>query len=229
MLEIRDVSYTYPDGSNALESISIKFPRSHILAILGRSGSGKTTLLKTIGRFLHPRSGEVLLDGKNILEMPRRDFRRCIGIVFQQLYLFPHLTVLENMILAPVNVLAKNRQQAETGAMRTLDKLGIKELAYKYPSQISGGQAQRCAIARSLILEPEYLLLDEPTSALDVDTTGDFGRWLMDLKAKTTFIIVTHDILFAGKIASSGTLLSKGRVEHKGDINGILDKAGYVK
>lgn len=229
MLEIKNLSYTYPDGNKALSNINISFPKAHILAILGKSGSGKTTLLKCIGRFLSPQSGTILLDGKSTLEIGQREFRRSIGIVFQQLYLFPHLTLLENMTLAPIKVSGKSKEEAEEQSMETLMRLGIEELAKKYPSQISGGQAQRAAIARSLILKPEYLLLDEPTSALDVDTTEEFGRWLLDLKSETTFIIVTHDILFASKVVSSVALLSKGEVTQKGDMQDILKKAGYQK
>jgi len=229
MLEIKNLSYTYPDGNKALSNVNITFPKAHILAILGKSGSGKTTLLKCIGRFLLPQSGAILLDDKNTLEIGQREFRRSIGIVFQQLYLFPHLTVLQNMTLAPIRVLGKSKEESEVQAVDTLKRLGIEELAEKYPSQISGGQAQRAAIARSLILKPEYLLLDEPTSALDVDTTEEFGKWLLDLRAETSFIIVTHDILFASKVVSSGTLLSKGGVQYSGDIEKILSKAGYVK
>ncbi|MBD3245832.1 MAG: ATP-binding cassette domain-containing protein [Candidatus Omnitrophica bacterium] len=229
MLEVRDVSFSYPDGHAALRGVNITFPKEHILGILGKSGSGKTTLLKCIGRFLMPQSGRIELEGRDIRELPRRELRRSIGIVFQQLYLFPHLTVLENMTLAPRKVMKKDAHEAEREARQTLEKLGIGELADKYPAQISGGQAQRTAIARSLLLKPDYLLLDEPTAALDVDTTREFGQWLLDLKAETTFVIVTHDILFASKIASSGALLTGGEVTHTGPMREILETAGYVE
>ncbi len=230
MLEVKGLSYTYPHaGNSVLKDINITFPKENILGILGRSGSGKTTLLKCIGRFLKPNSGRILLDGEDIRDIERNIFRRSIGIVFQKLYLFPHLTVLENMTLAPVEVLKKPLRETEDEAREVLEKLGINHLAAKYPSQISGGQAQRAAIARSLILKPQYLLLDEPTAALDIDTTREFAEWLTHLKAETTFIIVTHDIPFASEIASSGVLLSNGEVIEKGDMQDILRKAGYVK
>ncbi|KQC16071.1 MAG: hypothetical protein APR56_10140, partial [Methanosaeta sp. SDB] len=212
MLEIRNISYTYPDGSRALEEIDMTLPREHILAILGESGSGKTTLLMCIGRFLQPQRGSITLNGKEIARIEHREFRRQIGIVFQQLYLFPHLTVLENMMLAPEKVLNRPKKEAENEARETLRRLGMAEMGDKYPSQISGGQAQRAAIARALVLQPDYLLLDEPTSALDLNTTREFGRWLVELKETTTFVIVTHDVPFAEKTAGFGFLMAGGRL-----------------
>jgi cystine transport system ATP-binding protein len=148
-------------------------------------------------------------------------------VVFQDLYLFPHLTVMENLTLAPVNVLDKQKEAAEEEARKTLVKLGIEEIASAYPANISGGQAQRVAIARALLLKPTYLLLDEPTSALDVTTTEEFGQWLLHLKEETTFVIVTHDVLFANKIAGSGVLLEKGEVIFSGKIKEIMEKMDY--
>jgi ABC-type polar amino acid transport system ATPase subunit len=223
MLEVSDVSYAYPDGHAALKAIRFALPKAHILAILGESGSGKTTLLKCIGKFLRPQSGKILLNGVDIDQIEERAFRRLIGIVFQQLYLFPHLSVLENMTLAPVNVLRKARKTAREEAIQTLERLRIGEIKDKYPAQISGGQAQRVAIARALLLKPEYLLLDEPTSALDVNTSGDFGRWLVNLKEETTFVVVTHDVLFAGRIATRGVLLAEGEIQTTGTIAHILE------
>jgi ABC-type polar amino acid transport system ATPase subunit len=167
------------------------------------------------------------LHDRDIREIPEVEFRRSIGIVFQDLYLFPHCTVLENMILAPVKVLKRKRREAEEDASGMLRKLGIENIKDSYPSQISGGQAQRVAIARSLLLKPEYLLLDEPTSALDVNTTEDFGRWLVDLKEETTFVVVTHDVLFASKVATSGVLIDEGAVRAQGSIEEILREVGY--
>ncbi len=222
MLKIENLSFKYPGGILALKDINIDFPKAHILAVLGRSGSGKTTLLRCIGRFLKPSKGTVYLREKNIYEIDELEFRRSIGIVFQNLYLFPHLTVLENLMLAPTKVMKKSSEDAKSEAMETLERLGVGELAESYPSQISGGQAQRAAIARALLLKPEYLLLDEPTSALDLDTTNDFADWLVDLKAETTFIVVTHDIPFASRVATSGVLLEDGKINAEGSIEHIL-------
>ncbi len=222
MLEIKDLSYSYGNSNGVLDNINIQFPKEHILAILGESGSGKTTLLKCIGKFLKPQTGQILFNGENIIDIDDLSFRRMIGIVFQQLYLFPHLTVLENMILSPVHVLKKDKETARKEALHTLKKLGIDDISKSYPSQISGGQAQRVAIARALVLKPQYLLLDEPTAALDIVTTNDFGRWLVTLKEETTFIVVTHDIPFAENVASSGVLLEQGIIKAEGTIKAIL-------
>ncbi|MCF7869656.1 MAG: ATP-binding cassette domain-containing protein [Candidatus Omnitrophica bacterium] len=226
MLKIKDLTYSYSQGATALIDISMGLPREHILAILGRSGSGKTTLLKCIGRFLTLQKGDITLDGESIYKMERKKLRHLIGIVFQQLYLFPHLTILENMCLAPVKVLKRNESSAKKEAKEMLNKLGIKNLADRYPSQISGGQAQRAAIARALIMKPQYLLLDEPTSALDLNTSKELGEWLLELKAETTFVVVTHDVLFTKNIANSGFLLSEGKLKTKGNMKHIVDILG---
>lgn len=223
MLEIENLSFSYPDGSDALADINMSLPREHILAVLGESGSGKTTLLMCIGRFLTPATGTITLNGRSVEEIEATAFRREIGIVFQQLYLFPHLTVLENLMLAPLKALKQTRKEAERESAGTLERLGIAEISSRYPSQISGGQAQRAAIARALVLKPSYLLLDEPTSALDINTTRSFGRWLKELKDETTFVIVTHDIPFAREVATSGFLLDGGRLRETGPLREIID------
>jgi ABC-type polar amino acid transport system ATPase subunit len=221
MLKIEGLSYTYPGGIQALQNIDFEVPVQEIFSIMGRSGSGKTTLLKCIMKFLQPNQGRIALQGEDIFAMEERRFRQSVGIVFQNLYLFPHLNVIDNMILAPMQVLKKNKKQAEEEAGEILKRLGIEPIRQSYPSQISGGQAQRVAIARALILKPLYLLLDEPTSALDADTTDEFGRWLLDLNAETTFVIVTHDVRFAGKIAHDGVLMADGKIIARGNAREI--------
>jgi ABC-type polar amino acid transport system ATPase subunit len=223
MIQVKNVSYRYPRGTVALDDVTISFKPEHIFAVLGESGSGKTTLLKCIGRFLRPQKGAIVYDGTSIYEMPNAEFRSTVGIVFQQLYLFPHLTVLGNMTLALRKVLGRSAAEADAEARAMLERLGIDELADSYPAQISGGQAQRAAIARGLVLQPAYMLLDEPTSALDANTTDDFAAWLVELKASTHFVIVTHDILFAHKVATQGVYLSEGRVLDTGSIDQILE------
>lgn len=224
MLEIKNVEYSYAHRKEVLIDVNISFPKEHILALLGKSGSGKTTLLRCIGRFLKVQKGEILLNNKDIYSFEEKEFRRNIGIVFQGLYLFPHLSVFQNMTLALKVVVGKGQAQAGKEAEYTLEKLGIADIKNRYPSQISGGQAQRVAIARALLLKPEYLLLDEPTAALDLETSNDLGRWLHDLKAETTFIIVTHDVLFCENIAKSGALIENGKIVSTGNIHQILEQ-----
>jgi len=224
MLEINNLTHIYANGHKALDNVRIQFPSGHIFAILGESGSGKTTLLRCLGRFIRPTKGNITIHGRPLREIPEKALRQKLGIVFQQLCLFPHMTVLQNMTLAPRKVLGMDADQAEEKAAGMLERLGISQTAEQYPAQISGGQAQRVAIARALMLEPEYLLLDEPTSALDVNITGEFAQWLLDLQGVTTFVVVTHDIPFASHVASSGVLLQEGKVTAEGDMNGILEQ-----
>lgn len=224
MLKLSNVSYTYANADEkALKSINAAFDEGKITAVLGESGSGKTTMLNCIARFIKPQEGEIILDGKNVLDYNEKEFRQRIGVVFQELHLFPHMTVLENLVLAPVKVLEKGREEAEKKAHETLERLGISQLEDSYPSQISGGQAQRVAIARALIMDPEFLLLDEPTAALDINTTDEFARWLLDLRDFTTFIVVTHDIPYASKVAQAAILVENGEIKAQGEADEIID------
>jgi polar amino acid transport system ATP-binding protein len=226
MIRIEDLEYTYESGTQALEHVSVEFPPGTTSAVMGESGSGKTTLLMCLGRFLRPSDGAITYGGEDIFEIPERTYRRKVGIVFQRLYLFPHMTVRENMTLAPRKVMGTPPRQARREAMEVLDRLGVAELAHSYPAQISGGQAQRAAIARGLVLRPEYMLLDEPTSALDANTTDEFAAWLREIHEETNFIIVTHDLPFARKVASQGVYLSDGRVQDTGEVETII---GHVR
>ena len=222
MIRVEDVRYAYNTGTEALRGLNVEFPRGTISAVLGESGSGKTTLLMCLGQFLRPTEGRITFDDRDIFDIPEPEYRRTLGIVFQDLYLFPHMTVLENMTLAPMKVLAYSRDRAEQTARAMLERLGIGEIAESYPAQISGGQGQRAAIARGLMLQPEYMLLDEPTSALDANTTDEFAAWLRELRDQTNFIIVTHDVLFADKAANQGVYLSDGQVLDTGTIDTII-------
>lgn len=224
MLSVRNVSFKYPSGTQALSDVAFEVQGGDIFAILGESGSGKTTLLRCIGRFLRPKRGAIELDGRSIWKYEEREFRQRLGIVFQELNLFPHLTVLQNMSLAPVQALGQDRNEVEKASREMLERLKIAEVAESYPNQISGGQAQRAAIARALMLKPECLLLDEPTSALDLGTTEEFAAWLLDLKEYTTFVVVTHDVPFAARVASTGVLLEQGAVVLAGSVDAIEER-----
>lgn len=225
MIEVQNVSYTYADGTQALREVSLICPPDHIFAIMGFSGSGKTTLLNCIARFLHPRSGRILLDQQDIDRMKRDVFRTQVGVVFQNLNLFPHLSVLGNMTLAPQRVQGRSEAEACADAMEMLERLRIADLAQSYPAQVSGGQAQRVAIARGLMLKPRVMLLDEPTSALDSKTTMEFAQWLRELQSDTSFIIVTHDLPFAKETAERGVFMEAGRVRDEGRIANLVKQA----
>ncbi len=223
MINVDNLTYVYGDDTVALENVSVDFSEEHISAILGESGSGKTTFLRCLGRFTTPTKGTISYNGQNIAEMSEPEFRQTIGIVFQRLHLFPHLSVINNMTLALNKVQGKSSDEAHNQAMQMLKRLNIEGLANSYPAQISGGQAQRAAIARGLVLQPKYMLLDEPTSALDANTTDDFATWLTELKEFTNLIIVTHDTLFAQKVATRGVYLSNGHVMDTGEIEDIIE------
>jgi polar amino acid transport system ATP-binding protein len=224
VISVADLSYAYGGGETALDRVSLELETGGIRAILGRSGSGKTTLLMCLAGFLEPGHGTIEIEGRRLQEISELELRRLLGVVFQDLHLFPHLSVIENLTLAPVRVLGLGREEAEARAAETLERFGIGDLAGRYPQEISGGQAQRAAIARALVLRPRYLLLDEPTSALDVQTSREFGEWLVSLQEETTFVIVTHDAVFARDTASSGVLMEAGRVTAAGPIGDILER-----
>jgi len=223
MIEIHDVSFSYSSSKTpALKNINVKLASEYVFAILGQSGSGKTTLLNCIAKFLMPTKGKITIDGDDIATMDKRQFRSTLGVVFQELNLFPHLTVMGNMTLAPIKALGVSASIAKRDAAAMLERLSIGDLANRYPSQISGGQAQRAAIARGLMLQPRYMLLDEPTSALDAQTTLDFAHWLTELQDETCFIIVTHDLPFAQQVASYGIYLEEGEAQAVGEVDKII-------
>ena len=222
MIKVENLSYTYSDGTEAIKNINVSIPREHIFAVMGLSGSGKTTLLNCMGRFLQPQQGKIYWNNTDINNMQETEFRNILGVVFQRLNLFPHMTVLENMVLAPCRLQGLSHKDAKANSIEMLERLGIPELADNYPSQVSGGQAQRVAIARGLMLKPQVMLLDEPTSALDARITEEFAQWLRELRSDTSFIIVTHDLPFARSVAKNGIFMDSGRIVESGSINGIL-------
>ncbi len=222
MIEVKNLSYTYGDGTQALHNINVSFPEEHIFAVTGMSGSGKTTLLNCLARFIRPQKGSITLDDTDINSMDEPTFRASIGVVFQKLNLFPHMTVLENLSLAPSRLRKGSKKEIIRDALEMLIRLDIRDLADSYPSQISGGQAQRVAIARGLMLKPKVMLLDEPTSALDAKTSQEFSIWLRELRSDTGFIIVTHDLPFAEITASKGMFMSEGKIVKSGAIQEVL-------
>ena len=226
MIKVHDLEFTYPDGTEVLKKVSLELSfdkEEHITAIVGRSGSGKTTLLQCLARFLNPSQGSIEIDGVATHSMTEIQFRSKVGVVFQNLYLFPHLTVLDNLTLAPVQVTGIAGKQAEQEAREMLKRVGVRGQADSYPAQLSGGQAQRVAIARALLLKPDFLLLDEPTSALDINTTNALAKLLQSLGSSTNFIIVTHDIPFVRRVANRAVLIREGRVVTHDTVEKVME------
>jgi polar amino acid transport system ATP-binding protein len=218
MIRIRNLHHTYPGGTAALAGIDLDLASGDVRAIVGRSGSGKTTLLMCLAGFLQPSAGSIELDGDLLGAIPEAELRRRLGVVFQGFHLFPHLDVLDNLVLAPTRTRGIDPVTARQAARVSLARLGLADLEAAYPQQLSGGQAQRVAIARALLLQPRYLLLDEPTSALDHRSTSELAQWLRDLREETTFIVVTHDAGFAGEVATTAVAMADGQVIAEGDV-----------
>ena len=201
----------------ALKGVNIKIRRGEIIVILGPSGSGKSTYIRTLNR-LHPHSGgTVKIDGITIDDdttvADLKYVRSEVGFVFQQFYLFPHLTIMENITLAPMKVKGMTKRQAEDKAMGLLERVGIPEQAYKYPSGLSGGQQQRVAIARALAMDPKIMLFDAPTSALDPEMIKEVLDVMKDLASRDiTMIVVTHEMGFAKEVADRCILFDEGHL-----------------
>ena len=190
----------------ALKGIDIEVTRGEIIVILGPSGSGKSTFIRTLNRLQPHSGGSIEIDGIMIDEdtsvKDLKYVRSEVGFVFQQFNLFPHLTIMENITLAPMKVKGMSKADSEARALELLERVGIPEQAFKYPSELSGGQQQRVAIARALAMDPKIMLFDEPTSALDPEMIKEVLDVMVDLaKEDVTMIVVTHEMGFAKEVA----------------------------
>ncbi|MGX6969625.1 amino acid ABC transporter ATP-binding protein [Vagococcus bubulae] len=203
MLEIKNVSKSFGE-KKILDEVSYTFPMGEITVILGPSGGGKTTLLRCISGLETFDSGTLLLDEEDLTKKSHQAINGKIGVVFQDFQLFPHLNVLENIVLAPTMVLKQSKEDAEKTARTLLVTLGLEDKEKAYPFELSGGQKQRVAIARALAMKPRVLCYDEPTSALDPGLSGDVAEVILNLKSPdVTQIVVTHDPTFAERIADN--------------------------
>jgi len=199
----------------ALRDVSLTVKSGEVIVILGPSGSGKSTFIRTLNRLEEHQSGNIIIDGITLSHDVRNiaEIRKDVGMVFQQFNLFPHLTVLENVTLAPIHVRKWSRERSEEVAMKWLTRVGIPEQAGKFPGQLSGGQQQRVAIARTLAMEPNILLFDEPTSALDPEMIKEVLDVMRDLaRSGYTILAVTHEMGFAREVADRVIFMDAGQI-----------------
>jgi len=215
MIEATGVEKWYPNGFHALRGASLTVHRGEVVVIMGPSGSGKSTFIRTFNALEDFQKGSITVDGITLSNDVRQidAIRREVGMVFQQFNLFPHLSVLENLTLAPVLVRKRPRSEVEVQAMALLERVGIAEQAGKFPGQLSGGQQQRVAIARALCMEPRILLFDEPTSSLDPEMVREVLEVMQALAHDDiTMVVVTHEVRFARQVAHRVVLMDEGEV-----------------
>ena len=215
MIEACGVQKWYPNGFHALRGVDLSVRRGEVVVIMGPSGSGKSTFIRTFNALETFQEGSITVDGIALNDDLRQidAIRREVGMVFQQFNLFPHLTVLDNLTLAPVLVRRRQRVQVKEQALKLLQRVGIREQADKFPGQLSGGQQQRVAIARALCMEPRILLFDEPTSALDPEMVREVLEVMQTLANDgMTMVVVTHEVGFARRVANRVVLMAEGEV-----------------
>jgi ABC-type polar amino acid transport system ATPase subunit len=224
-VELRDVYKQY-GRLEVLRGVSMVVAPAEVIVIIGPSGGGKSTLLRTVNRLETINAGQIYVDGQPVHD-PHTDINKLrshVGMVFQQFNLFPHLTVLDNLTLAPVRVLGMSKDEARALAVRLLARVGIPEKAGAYPSQLSGGQQQRVAIARALAMDPRVMLFDEPTSALDPEMIKEVLDVMRDLAHDgMTMLVVSHEMGFARGAASRVVFLAEGTVIEEGPPEQIFN------
>jgi polar amino acid transport system ATP-binding protein/general L-amino acid transport system ATP-binding protein len=218
VIKVRGVSKFFGEFQ-ALKDVSIDVSLGERVVICGPSGSGKSTLIRCINRLEAHESGNIFVDGTKLTDDPAslEKIRGAVGMVFQQFNLFPHLTVIENLTLGPRRVLGLSEEDANSRAMKYLERVQIPDQAQKFPRQLSGGQQQRVAIARSLCMEPRILLFDEPTSALDPEMIAEVLEVMTELASSgMTMIVVTHEMGFASKVADKMVFMDNGEIVEVG-------------
>ena len=222
MIEIKKLYKSYGDNE-VLKGIDQTVSEAEVLCIVGPSGSGKSTMLRCINLLEVPTSGEVYIDGELVTSQNINEIRTKMGMVFQNFNLFPHMTVLENVTCAPINVKGVSKADAEAKAMELLTRVGLDNKANAYPRSLSGGQQQRVAIARALAMDPEIMLFDEPTSALDPVMVGEVLDVMKDLaKEGLAMIVVTHEMGFAKEVADKVIFMDEGVIVEQGTPEEVL-------
>ena len=222
IIDINDLSKAFGD-LKVLTNISTQIRKGDVVCVIGPSGSGKSTFLRSLNLLEEPTDGEIIFNGVDITKKKYKDasgktvkldidgLRQKMGMVFQQFNLFPHMTILDNMTLAPMKLLGRPKDEAETEALKLLERVGLKEKASAYPGQLSGGQKQRVAIVRALAMHPDVMLFDEPTSALDPEMVGEVLNVMRQLAEEhMTMVVVTHEMGFAREVATRVMFMEGG-------------------
>lgn len=225
LISVKNLSKHF-DDLHALNGVSIDIYKGDVVFVVGPSGSGKSTFLRCLNRLEEPTSGTILFEDIDITDKKTNInlHRERMGMVFQQFNLFPHMTVLKNLILGPTKLQGKSKEEATKEAMELLERVGLADRANAYPNQLSGGQKQRIAIVRALCMKPDVMLFDKPTSALDPEMVGEVLEVMRDLaKENMTMVVVTHEIAFAKEIANRVIFMADGQIEEEGNAKDFFD------
>ena len=237
MIQVKDLKKHYKMGTiKALDGVTVNINKGDVMAVIGPSGSGKSTFLRSLNLLEEPTGGAIIFNGVDITKKKYQDengktvkldidaLRQRMGMVFQHFNLFPHMTILENMVLAPMKVKGVSRADAEKKALELLDRVGLKDRADAYPIQLSGGQKQRVAIVRALAMEPEVMLFDEPTSALDPEMVGEVLDVMKELAHEgMAMVVVTHEMGFAKEVGNRVLFMADGKLLEEGTPEEIFD------
>ena len=238
LIQVKNLKKHYHRGAiKALDGVTADINKGDVMVVIGPSGSGKSTFLRSLNLLEEPTDGEIIFNGVDITKKKYKDasgktvkldidgLRQKMGMVFQHFNLFPHMTILDNMTLAPMKVKGVSKEEAEKKALELLERVGLADRAGAYPIQLSGGQKQRVAIVRALIMHPEVLLLDEITAALDPEMVREVLDVVLDLaKEGRTMVIVTHEMQFAKAVADRVTFLEGGKIVEEGDPKKLFEK-----
>ena len=228
LIQVQDLKKHFPGTTpiKALDGVSADIQRGEVVVVIGPSGSGKSTFLRCLNLLEVPTGGRILFNGVDITDKSCNInlHRQKMGMVFQHFNLFPHMTILRNMTLAPMKLLHRSQQEAEAQALKLLQRVGLGDRGSAYPAQLSGGQKQRVAIVRALMMEPEVMLFDEPTSALDPEMVGEVLEVMKELaRDGMTMVVVTHEMGFAREVGSRVLFMADGKLVEEGTPEAIFE------
>ena len=237
LIQVTDLKKHYKGGTiKALDGVTVDINKGDVMAVIGPSGSGKSTFLRSLNLLEEPTGGSIIFNGIDITKRKYKNeegktvklnidkLRQKMGMVFQHFNLFPHMTILDNMTLAPIKVKGVSKAEAEAKALELLDRVGLRDRADAYPIQLSGGQKQRVAIVRALAMEPEVMLFDEPTSALDPEMVGEVLDVMRELAEEgMTMVVVTHEMGFAREVGNRVLFMADGKLLEQGDPKELFD------